>query len=61
MTFRVGELEQQLNHAATSKMNLIQCTNAEINRLNRVVNTLLRSDKCKEITRLLLNDNSKKL
>jgi len=61
MTFRVGELEQQLNHAATSKMNLIQCTNAEINRLNRVVNTLLQSDKCKEITRLLLNDNTKKL
>ncbi|ETO30546.1 virulent strain associated lipoprotein [Reticulomyxa filosa] len=73
MTFRIDELTKQLNNVSNSKMNLIQCTNTEINRLKltffkkiqyvymyiRVINTLLQSEKCKEITRLLLDDTTK--
>ncbi|ETO30430.1 hypothetical protein RFI_06688, partial [Reticulomyxa filosa] len=33
MSFRMDELRKQLNNAMNSKMSLIQCTNAEINRL----------------------------
>jgi len=57
MIVRMEELRDQLNQAANSKVNLIQCANNEINRLNRVVNTLLLSEKCKEITRLVLEDS----
>jgi len=56
MTIRMDDLKNQLNQAANSKLKLIQCTNNEINCLNRVINALLQSEKCKEITRLLLED-----
>jgi len=59
MNVRMDELKDQLNQASDSKLNLIQCTNNEINRLNRVINTLLQSEKCKTITRLLLDDSTK--
>jgi len=59
INLRMDALKNQLNHAAESKVHLIQCANNEINRLNRVVNTLLQNETCKEITRLLLDDSIK--
>jgi len=58
MNFRMNELKQQVNQTANSKLNLIQCTSNEINRLNRIINSLLQSEKCKEITLLLLHDST---
>jgi len=61
INIRMNELKSQLKYAAESKVHLVQCANNEINRLNRVINTLLQNDTCKEITRLLLDDSTKQL
>jgi len=59
LSTRIDDLKTQLTQATTSKVTLIECTSHEINRLNRVINGLLQSERCKEITRLILEDNGK--